>query len=192
MNKLLSDALSLALLRVKPLSHYVYPFWLPMVWLTLIAAMMSPGLPLLNASLPAKFLVVAIVQWVEVLVLTFVMSWWLKLGNRWNGDGSLFPLIVVASTVQLLGIAVSALDLVPLALIAAIYRLVVLVHAIAGATGVRKSYVVGGILVFLPVAVVVTLILAQIAVGTGMIELDPAMFGPADLPGNDAPAPNKA
>ncbi|MFC4159571.1 hypothetical protein [Chitinimonas lacunae] len=169
MRKLLTDAFEIACFRIRPLDHYVYPFWQPMLWLSLISAV--PVLTgALQASLPERLLFFELLGWAQVLLLTIFLSWWLRLGQRWKGEGSLFPLTVLCHSSALLLVLAPVLETGAFLLFKAalsIYQVVLLVVALSRATGVTRGHVAIGLLASAPTILLVLLISQQFLLQSG-------------------------
>lgn len=172
MFKLLQDALEVATLRVKPLSNYAYQYWQPVLWLTLLGALPAFFDDLLTTDVPQRLLFWIVLTWVQALVMTAFFSWWLKQGDRWKGGESLFPLIVLVTSTE---IVEPLIDLLPedLKMIVAIFlliaQMVILVRALAVATGSGIQHVVSGLIIYLPTAVLIFLVALNIAASVDWI-----------------------
>lgn len=169
MRKLLTDAFDIACFRIRPLDHYGYPFWQPMLWLSLLATVTLFDSQL-EASLPEQFLFYQALVWANTLLMTLFLAWWLRLGKRWNGEGSLFPIVVLCQSANLLVPLVIMLDPVArfvclLALL--IYKISLLVVALSRSTGVGRAHVGMGLLAATPTLLIVFLISQQFALQSG-------------------------
>ncbi|QNM97695.1 hypothetical protein [Chitinimonas koreensis] len=193
MHPFLLDALDLARFRVRPLSHYGYAWWLPLAWLTLLSVLQALFGSELKASLPVRLVFVVGFAWVQALLLALFFGWWLKLGKRWSGEGSLFPLVVLCSSAQLfepaIGLLSEAMQL-PVIVLLAFYQLAVWVVACSRATGVTVGYVIGGLFAYLPTALILALLSLSIASSAGWLPDPPSQqpgFGqpPAPLAGSN-------
>lgn len=180
---LLQDALDLARLRVRPLAHYVYVYWQPALWLTGMACVQALFAEGLKASLLERLAFFVVLTWAQVVVLVLFFTWWLSLRQRWNRQGSLFPLAVLASSLQFVEplLALLPADLAVLCvLMLGVYQVVVLIRALSVATGVTTRHVVGGMLVFLPMALLLSLMALQFTVSAGWMTLpSPALTLPS-------------
>lgn len=110
------------------------------------------GVPLLNRMIFGLVTTAAVFA-----IITFFMRWWLKRGQRWNGDGPLFRLIVAASAIDLFtggltALGVPGLFILPLFL----YSIWVAAQAMGSAFGVSLRYSIAGILLsFIPIMLAV-------------------------------------
>ncbi|QDQ27968.1 hypothetical protein FNU76_17355 [Chitinimonas arctica] len=175
------DALDLARFRVKALEHYAYDWWLPVLWLSFLAVV-PPLLALAGSDAPIAMLLTLslALTWVTVLMLTFFFGWWLKRDPASKVRGSLFPLVVLASSGQLLGPLLALLPgglrtLAHIALL--VYQFWVLATALSRATGMSSRYVLKGFLHYFAAWLIVGVVLSVIA---GMLGLLPAPPGQAD------------
>jgi len=100
-------------------------------------------------------------SWGATLMIWLVMYGWLRVGGRWNGEGSLFNLIAASSIViEVIAIALTALGLpAKVVLVLLLYSVWVLANAVAGAMPqvARKYALVGALLSLLPAMVVAVL-----------------------------------
>jgi len=181
MLKLLQDALEVAMLRVKPLSHYTYEYWQPMLWLTLVGALPAFFDDMLKVDMPQRLLFWVVLTWIQTLVMTAFFSWWLKLGERWKGGGSLFPLVVLVTSTE---VVEPFIDLLPddlkmgVTLFVLIVQLVVLVRALTVATGSTVQHVVSGVFVYLPTAMLIFLLSLQVLVSLDWVATPPVTEEP--------------
>lgn len=186
MPPIIQDAFDIARFRVKTLEHYVYDWWQPVLWLTALAAL--PAFTAIGRvdQLGSLMLLAVALNWVQALVFTFFFGWWIKKDPHWQGQGTLFPLIVLSTTAQLSGLLLAAVPdgLLILAMLAVLfYQFAVLIHALATATGVPKKHLVNGLLIYLLVCVAISMVLAIVAVQAGWISAPPPAAAPARVPG---------
>jgi hypothetical protein len=185
MIRIFLDALDLARFRVRPVDTYAYPWWQPVSMLTLVGVL--PALttrfsaPDGGAS-PIPFGVLlfglGVLTWLQAVTQAHFYGWWLRQGGRWRGGASLFPLIVGLATIQLLALPLSMLPdtirpLLALGFMA--YQLVLLPVALSRATGVALGHVLAGLLLYALAAMVLMMIVLQIALGVGWISLPPEL-----------------
>lgn len=174
---LFKDAIDLACFRVKPVSHYAYTWWQPVLWLTVLGALPALGATDLKASVPVLMVFFIAMTWLQALALTLFFAWWLKLGKRWGGQGTLFPLVVLATSSQLLEPLLSAVPpsmVLPLTGLLAFYQIAVLTQALNKATGVGMKHVLLGLLAYLPTALILGLLALSIAGKAGWLPPLPA------------------
>lgn len=185
----LQDALDIARFRVKALDHYAYDWWQPVLWLTLLGT-----LPALTTQIPVPIgvLLVAsvVLTWISALIMVLFFTWWLKKNQAWNGQGSLFPLVVLASSSQLLGPIMAILP-APLgellALAGIVYQLLVLTNALTVATGVPRRQVALGFLTYVGASIVLAVVMTVIAMLLGLLPTPPnEPATPASIPALNA------
>ncbi len=190
-SQLVTDLLDLLRLRVQPLAHYRYPWWQPALLITLLGVFAASTAEFMVAPALARIAYFVCLNWFELLLMTHFFHWWMQLGGRWNGEGSLLQLMAVCQGVQILEplltwlpdpVAVSA------SLLLAGYSIVMLVHALAAATHVARSHVMGGILLFTPVALALYLAMMMVANQFGWIAEPPAAAKKSSQPA--VPRPN--
>ncbi len=177
MPPIFQDALDIARFRVKALEHYVYEWWQPVLWLTVLAA--SPVLRDIGRVPNWEILVLfsIVLNWVLILMFTFFIVWWVKRHNGWQGQGSLFPVVVLASTPQLINALIpfeQNLFLILIVLALLFYQFTVLIHALAISTGLPRRYMVNGLLLFMISCTLLFILLMVIAFKAGWIRPPPA------------------
>ncbi|WP_250961322.1 hypothetical protein [Serpentinimonas maccroryi] len=96
-------ALALFLLRPQPFERFAYPRWQAALALTLIGLLvgLDPQFRLDTPEVPAPPLWLALslgvlLIWAVALVTLAVLRWWMQRGQRWDGRGELFNLLVAA------------------------------------------------------------------------------------------------
>lgn len=169
------------MLRVKPLSHYAYQYWQPALWLTVLGALPAFFDDMLKVDIPQRLLFWIVLMWVQTLVVTAFFSWWLKVGERWKGGGSLFPLIVLVASTELIEPIISLLpdDLGTfMEVVVLIAQLVILVRALAVATGSGVQHVVTGLFIYLPTAALIFLLAFQVLVSLDWAAIPPTTEEP--------------
>jgi len=142
-------ALDLACLKGHAFSDYRLPFRQAAILLTLLG--LSGGLdPALGIPMPWSFVVGLFLWWLWAAGLFPFMRWWLKRGDRWNGEGPLFTLLVAASGVSMLwGVLAYFLGHIHVPSIILLlslwpYSLWVMAKALKQAIGVKMSYTIVG------------------------------------------------
>lgn len=178
--KLIRDACNVALLRFEPLAHYVYPYWQPVFWLCVIGFTPAFFATKLEAVLPARMGFFLLWTWLETILITVFFTWWLQQGKRWNGEGSLFPLMVLIASLELAQplLLIFPSDLaMSLNLLLLVYQLCVLVFGLAAATGAGLRHVFTGLMIYLPLAVMVWALASLTANWLGWLPM------PADVAG---------
>ncbi|MEH6459640.1 hypothetical protein [Chitinimonas sp. JJ19] len=179
---LFKDAIDLACFRVKPVSHYAYTWWQPVLWLTVLSVLPALGVPENKAGITVPVGLLVAVTWLHALALTFFFGWWLKLGDRWDGQGSLFPLIVLASSSQLIAPLLNMIPPavgIPISGVLVFYRLSVLINSLSKATGVEIKHVLVGLLLYLPTVFIVVLLALMLASPAGLLPPLPTDVGAA-------------
>ncbi|WP_269530751.1 hypothetical protein [Chitinimonas sp. BJYL2] len=178
------DAFDLARFRVKPLEHYAYDWWQPIAWLTTLAilpvllALGKTGNPLgmLAFSLAAS--------WGQALLFTFFFAWWIRKHPQTQIRGSLFPLVVLASSAQLSGLLLSITPemLVPLVFLGLlVYQFAVLLNALAKTHSLPVRYMVNGLMVYLAGCFALSVLIAMLLIMAG-VEMPQLPAAPANAP----------
>lgn len=122
---MLNIALSLFALRKPTWSAFDFPRWQSALVITLIGVLtgLDPslragtaelaGMPWMLAMLYAVFAV-----WAAFWVIIVLLRWWMKRGQRWDGQGNLFNLLVAAwAVVDVLGAGLAAMGVSQLMLL---------------------------------------------------------------------------
>lgn len=166
---MLKAIFDLLLLRGQPIAHYNYPLWQTGLLLTLLGV--AQGLdPQMGASGRLAGIVAGIVMvWAIYPVVTWFLYWWLERGNRWNGEGNLFALIVLASAIDLLSPLGRVLGLPVLSIVLFIASLIVIVIAISRGLGVSRGYALAGVLLATVPALAVMLFVGFLLGMVGLI-----------------------
>ena len=118
---MLKVAFDLFLLREHPIEHFAYTKRISWLIVTLIGVLagLNPSLRAGGPGMPGMPLFVAIpfgilFIWMFFLVTVVVLKWWLKRGQRWDGQGDLFNLIAASLLVtNVLGAGLLALGISP-------------------------------------------------------------------------------
>ncbi len=185
MNKFIRDAFDLLRFRFHPLEHYIYPAWQPLAWLGLIGVVGALGAQEFQAGLPSRIAFFVVLNLLETLLMSaWLMGWWRWVLKR-PFEGSLFPLVVLASSTQLLeplsGFLPDSMALA-FAFPLAVYGVFLLVASVANALGERRALVVLAIIAYLPVALTLLHLAMSLALDWGWVsaqELSPAGANPA-------------
>ena len=198
MRKFLFDAFDLARFRARSLDHYVYDWRLPVLWVTFLGVLPALGPSELKQGILGRVLFCVTLNWAQALLITLFFTWWLKLNKRWDGKGSLFPIVALADSA---GVIAPLFDFLPDAVafpavaLFAFYQTAVLVNALSRTTGVKLGHTLLGLLAFLPTALMLAIVAFQISINMGWITPPPVSDNPADLSGVPQlakPAPDTA
>lgn len=179
-NRLVADILDLLRLRVQPLAHYRYPGWQPALLITLLGVFAASTADVLQAPIAGKILYFVCLNWLELALMARFFGWWLRQGGRWDGEGMLWHLLAACQGVQLLEPLLSWFPddaAMPLSLALAAYSVAILINALATATQVARSHVIGGVLLFTPVALALYLTMMMTANQLGWIPEPPPEAG---------------
>lgn len=176
-------ALSLFLLRPQPFERFAYPRWQAALALTLIGLLvgLDPQFRLDTPEVPAPPLWLALglgvlLIWAVALVTLAVLRWWMQRGQRWDGRGELFNLLVAAWLItSVLGAGLVALG-VPHLLTLPLYLYSLWVGGNALSNAIPKAslgYSIVGILISmvpgLLISAVITGLALLLAVLTGVV-----------------------
>lgn len=190
MPPIFQDALDIIRFRAKPQEHYVYEWWQPVLWLTVLA-ILPAATTLASTQQPLGLLLLALgLNWFQALVFTFFFAWWIRKHPARTAHGSLFPVIVLSATAQLSGmlLALAPPALVPLAMLAILfYQFAVLVNALSVSTGVPRKHLVNGLLLYLLVCVLLSVAVMLYAVQAGWIAPPAAPSAPNAVPASSQP-----
>lgn len=185
---MITPAFSLFLLRELPFARFDFPRWQAVLAVTLIGILagLDPGLragtpemPGMPVWLSIPFMVLSV--WAAFLVIVAVLRWWLKRGQRWDGQGDLFNLVAASWLVaDVLGAGLTALG-VPYLLTLPLWLYSVWVGGNALSGAIPKAslgYSIGGILIGLIPAMLVSFVLfAVLGVVMAMLGLVPPPVG---------------
>lgn len=119
---MISSSISLFLLRELPFSRFDFPRWQPVLAVSLIGLLvgLDPSFRTAAADVPTPPLWLALLLslvaiWLGFVIIVAVLRWWLKRGNRWDGQGDLFNLVAASWLVaDTLGAGLTALGVPPL------------------------------------------------------------------------------
>jgi hypothetical protein len=174
MRQFLTDIRDVLRFEFRPLTHYVYPAWQPLLWMVLIGVIggvagdLKAG-PLTRASFSlGVFAVEAILQTVWIML-------WQRYLRRKPVQTSLFPLVIILNTPQLLGglalmVAPAAIYL-PMMVLVALYSLVLSVMALAETLDESGWRIVLALLCFAPIGFLVLNMALGVAINAGWIIL---------------------
>lgn len=167
MPKFFCDMLDVLRLRFKPLSSYVYPSWQPLAWLVLIGVIGGVDAQVFKTGVIERIAFFVTLNLAEALLLSvWLMVWWRYVLNR-PVQGSLFPLVTLATSVQLLELFTRLLpdDIALYAAVSlAFYGVFVLMSSVAAALNEKRGTVLLALLAYLPAAMG----LFQIAMGMAL------------------------
>ncbi|MBB5190380.1 hypothetical protein HNQ50_001102 [Silvimonas terrae] len=181
LSRFLRDALDVCLLRIKALEEYSYAAWMPAVWLCLVGMADAASSNDLDASLGGRLVFFVALNWLETILLALWLALWYRITERKPLEGSLFPLMVLCSTPELIAPAVAQLpdalnNLLQLVMMA--YGLVISVRALMIATRQKLSSAMIAVLSFLPVAVLLASGANGIASELGWVQDEPPTSAP--------------
>lgn len=175
--QIFDDIFDLLRLRPQPLAHYRYPVWQPALLITLIGVFGAASADALQAPLTGKIVYFIGLQWLHLLLLAQFFHWWLRRGDRWNGEGSLWQLFAACQGLSLLGPLLSWFPdamLLPLASALSAYGVVIVIHALTVATQVARNHVIGGVLLFWPISLLLSRLMLAGANQLGWLPEPPA------------------
>lgn len=150
MNTLLGEAFDLYRFRVKPLPAYRLPVWKLVLFLTAIGLASSANSPELGRFLPGRIGFCIGYSWLETLLFTAFIGIWLRL-DPLQYARQIAALVVLSSAVQFL---LPLADWLPddvgdsVVMLAMLYSLLVLCHALIRVSGMRRLRVICGVLLF--------------------------------------------
>lgn len=177
MRKFLDDIWCVLRFDFKPLSHYIYPAWQPLFWMLLIGVM-GGLLGDLQAGPLTRALFSLVVFAIEVILQTVWIMLWQRYIRRKPVEGSLFPLVVILNTPQLLGAVLLLLVpngmVLPLMVLVALYSLVLSVMAIAEVLEESGWRIVLALLCFAPIGFLMLNVALGVAVKAGWLILPTA------------------
>lgn len=164
--------LSLCLFTLKDVALQSFSFsrWKSILAITLIGVLtgLDPAMRVGTPEMPGMPLFAAVLVgilslWVAVPIIVGILKWWMKRGNRWDGQGDLFNLIVASWLIaDVLGGGLTALG-VPTFMTMPLWLYSVWVggNALSGAMPKASlGYAFGGIVIALiPAMIVSTLVI---------------------------------
>lgn len=181
MPKFIRDVLDLLRFRFHPLAHYVYPAWQSLLWLALIGVVGGLAAHEFRSGLLARIAFFTALNLIETIVLSaWLMAWWRWVLKR-PIQGSLFPLVVLANSAQLLEPVLQLFpDSIALALVfpLALYGMLLLIGAVASALGERRFVVFIAILAYLPIALALLQVSMNLTVGWGWVDVTMPVSAP--------------
>lgn len=168
----LRDVFSVLRFDFKPLGHYVYPAWQPLAWLTLIGVVAGIGTTEFQAALPVRIAFFVGLNWVEAIGQVLWLMAWQRYLRKKPVTGSLFPVLVIAGSPQLLA---PALTLLPESyfmtgfVLLLVYSFGLLVMALAEALEEAGWRIVLALLAFSPIAFTILSVAMSFAMSQGWI-----------------------
>ncbi|GGP19472.1 hypothetical protein [Silvimonas iriomotensis] len=179
--RFLRDALDICLMRVKSLEEYSYAAWMPAAWLCLIGIADAASSTDLDASLGARLLFFVSLNWLETVLLAVWLMLWYRITERKALEGSLFPLMVLCATPDLIAPALAQVpgdigNLLKFALM--VYGMTVSVRALMIATRQKLAGAMIAVLSFLPVALLLVSGATSVAAQMGWIHDEPPTSAP--------------
>ena len=183
---MLASAFHLFCLRELPFSRFDFPRWQAILAVSLLGVLigLDPGLRAASSGMSTipvwlAVLLGILTTWVVLLVIVAVLRWWMRRGGRWDGQGSLFNLVVVSWLVaDTLGAGLTALGVPPLLTAPLwLYSIWVGGNALSGAMPKASlAYSIGGIVM----ALVPAMLVSGLLFGGGAVVM--AMSGLMPLP----------
>ena len=178
MNGFLRDTFNACCLRFKPLEQYSYSPWIPCFWLTLIALTDSMANADAIAPSPAWGVVFfVLLNWLLTILEALWFAAWFKYIERKPLEVSVFPLVVIASTPQMLAPVLLLVDQSTanlLGFVLMIYGMLVLIRALAASTGKRIGVAAVSAIAFLPVFFILANSLTAVAEQLGWVTFPPS------------------
>ncbi len=188
--RLVQDALDLMRFRVRPIGHYQYPLSAVILWLLCLGLASALVADTFTGGMANRLAFFMAVNVVESGLLAWFMAWWLR-QSGWQGQESLFGLVVLSHTPQLLEpllLAVPApLDSF-LAFGLAAWGITILVQALHLTTAMTRGRVIVGMILFMPIAVFALSLMLGAAAHQGWISLPQELTTPEAAPTTPAPA----
>jgi hypothetical protein len=144
-------------LRTSPMDAYVWPAWLSWAVLMLVDAYVSAGLSTRVESLEIWALRSVVTTFLVYSICAHLISWYMRLGDRWDGKGGTMLNLLAATTVaELIPGTVQKFDL-PQGVVLGFWfiPLIVTVRALTGVGRAGVGYCLGGtLLLSLPAALI--------------------------------------
>lgn len=170
---MISQSFNLFFLRELPFSSFTFPRWQSILAITLIGVLtgLDPSIRTGTSEMPGMPLFVSIPfavlgTWAVFLLIIGILKWWMKRGNRWDGQGDLFNLIAASWLIaDTLGAGLIALGVPPvLTLPLWLYSVWVGGNALSGAIPKASlGYAIGGIVLGLIPALIVLSVVMGLA-----------------------------
>lgn len=181
---MLKSAFPLFLLNKIPFSRFDFPRWQLVLVISLIGLLIGfdPSLRDTPPDMPEPPLWLAVTMgllttWVAFLVIVSVLRWWMKRGERWDGQGDLFNLVAASWLVaDTLGAGLSALGIPPLFTFPLwLYSVWVGANALSGAIPkARLGYSFGGIVIgLIPAMLAAMVVFAVLGFALAMLGVVP-------------------
>lgn len=158
MLKVTSDLIRL---ESHPMTDYAWPFWQSAALLMFIGILtgLDPATTAMFSAPTWSVMSGLVMIAVSFPVMVAFLRWWLKRGERWDGQGQLFNLIVAASAIDVLGAGLTALGVPPLLTMPIfLYAIWVGANAIEGACNVSLRYAIGGVVLSMLPAMIVIMV----------------------------------
>lgn len=174
MQTILHDVIDLVCLRVKPLAHYQYPRWQLLLFVVLCSLVISLGVIDMNGPIGAQVAFLAVVNWLQLIVVARFMGWWLKPRGESQPLELLGVVVLVMTGLQFLEPLTSWLE--PKAAMTAhvvlsLVSLAVLINALARVTERSRWRALAGIVSLMTLITAAFFGLLWLAVAMGWISL---------------------
>lgn len=169
MPRIFDDALDLILLRPRPLPHYQYPVWQPLLLVAVVGAVGGASVDTFVGNAVARLGFFMTLNIGLTLVLAqFFRIWMSQIG--WDGKGDVLALIAVADGIGFVRPLADWLpdpldDVAQLAL--ACYSLVILWYSLSQSTGLRRGHIAMGVLLAVPLVILIQVLAWSLAVQAG-------------------------
>ncbi|MBV1776957.1 hypothetical protein KSF73_14660 [Burkholderiaceae bacterium DAT-1] len=176
MRQILDDALDFSAFRFRSLDHYVYPAWQPLLWLAAIATVNALGAGELRADVVDRTVFFIVLYLLSTSAAALFFQRFCRASHRWREPGSLFPLMVLVSSIEIfqpLGALLPYDAGFILSLMLLGYQLVLLARGLQASTGLPMPYITKGVLLFIPIMLAIILLASAIIDLAGWI---PAPF----------------
>lgn len=145
------------LLRTNPMSAYVWPAWLSWAVLVLIDAYVIAGTTPQPGRLDIWALRSLVTTFVVYSIAAGLLTWWMRRGDRWDGQGgTMLNLLAAADVAELLPGTVQKFDL-PMWLVLVVWfvPLIITVRALTGVGRAGVGYCLAGtLLLSVPAALI--------------------------------------
>jgi hypothetical protein len=144
-------------LRTSPMDAYVWPAWLSWAVLILVDAYVTAGTSERVESMEIWALRSLVTTFVVYSVATGLLSWFMRLGDRWDGrGGTMLNLLAAADVAEVLPGTLQKFDL-PMWLVLTVWLvpLIVTVRALTGVSRAGVGYCLAGtLLLSIPAALI--------------------------------------
>jgi hypothetical protein len=143
-------------LRTTPMAGYAWPAWWSWTVLVLIDAYVTAGSSEQVGPLHIWALRNLVTTLVVYSITAGLLAWWMRRGDRWDGQGSMLALLAAADVVELLPSTLEKLGLPMWVVLAAwFYPLIASVRALTGVSKGSVGYCLAGMLLVSIPAVVI-------------------------------------